>query len=236
MYISKRAKINEKSHILNGAIVLGDSEIGSGVWIDSGVIVGYPTKKKVSVACQFIDAELEKVDELSEGAIIEENTILRSGTTVYERVEIGKSVQTGHHVLIREDTIIGDHTIIGSGSIIDGNVEIGEEVSIQSGVYLPPKTIIKRGVFIGPGVIFTNDRYPPSGKLIGAYVEEEAVIGAGSKILAGVRIGRGAVIGMGSVIVRDVESNTVVAGVPAKKIGTRENYESKKRKYAQKIN
>ncbi len=46
-------------------------------------------------------------------------------------------------------------------------------------------------------------------------------IGAGAKILKGVNIGDGAVIGAGSVITRDVESFTIVAGVPGRQIGVR---------------
>lgn len=43
-------------------------------------------------------------------------------------------------------------------------------------------------------------------------------IGAGATILPGVTIGENAVVGAGSVVTHDVESNTIVAGNPAKLI------------------
>ena len=38
---------------------------------------------------------------------------------------------------------------------------------------------------------------------------------------AGVRVGRGALIAMGAVVTKDVEAYAIVAGVPAKMIGSR---------------
>jgi acetyltransferase-like isoleucine patch superfamily enzyme len=48
-------------------------------------------------------------------------------------------------------------------------------------------------------------------------IEEKASIGANSSILPGIRIGHHAVIGTGAVVTRDVEPNSVMVGVPAKK-------------------
>ena len=46
-------------------------------------------------------------------------------------------------------------------------------------------------------------------------------IGAGASVLRGVSVGDGAVIAAGAVITKDVEPYSIVAGVPAKKIGQR---------------
>ena len=47
-------------------------------------------------------------------------------------------------------------------------------------------------------------------------VEDEVWIGAGCIITQGVTIGKGAVIAAGSVVTKNVESNTVVGGTPAR--------------------
>jgi acetyltransferase-like isoleucine patch superfamily enzyme len=49
-------------------------------------------------------------------------------------------------------------------------------------------------------------------------IKRNAWIGAASTILPGVIIGENAVVAAGSVVTKDVPSNTIVAGVPAKHI------------------
>jgi acetyltransferase-like isoleucine patch superfamily enzyme len=46
-------------------------------------------------------------------------------------------------------------------------------------------------------------------------------IGPRAIILPGVRVGKGAAIAAGAVVTKDVEPMSIVAGVPAKAIGTR---------------
>ena len=47
-------------------------------------------------------------------------------------------------------------------------------------------------------------------------IEDKAWLGSNVTVLPGVRIGEGAVVAAGAVVTKDVASNTVVAGVPAK--------------------
>ena len=54
-------------------------------------------------------------------------------------------------------------------------------------------------------------------------------IGAGSKIMPGVTIGDYCVIGAGAIVTKDVPDRTVVAGVPAKRICSIEEYAEKAR-------
>jgi len=46
-------------------------------------------------------------------------------------------------------------------------------------------------------------------------IGDDVWIGSDVKLLSGVKVGRGAVIGCGSIVIRDVPSYSVVAGVPA---------------------
>lgn len=61
-------------------------------------------------------------------------------------------------------------------------------------------------------------------------IMDNVFIGCNSTILSNVKIGPNAVIGAGSVVTKDVPPNSVVAGNPAKVIGTFEDYLEKRKK------
>ncbi len=227
MFLSKKASLEGVS-LEGDAIVIGPSSIGPGTVLGMYSVVGYPTYRKIR---SLGEKDLTSYDDLSEGAVIGENCFLRSHSVVYERARIGNRVQTGHAVLIREDTIIGDGTVVGTHAVIDGRVKIGEDVSIQSGTYIPPESKIGDRVFLAPFVVITNDKYPASKRLLGVTVEDDAVIGANAVLISGVRIGEGAVVASGAVVTRDVPPRKVVIGVPARVVMDREEYDRKKREY-----
>ncbi|MCS6784152.1 MAG: N-acetyltransferase, partial [Candidatus Caldarchaeum sp.] len=85
--------------------------------------------------------------------------------------------------------------------------------------------------FIGPNVVMTNDPYPVGSPLKGPTIGVGAIIGAASVILPGVEIGDGAVVGAGSVVTKNVPSDVVVFGVPARYAYSVEEYERKRRNY-----
>lgn len=70
----------------------------------------------------------------------------------------------------------------------------------------------------------THDLGHPALPLVTGIIEigADAFVGAQALVLPGVRIGEGAVVGAGSVITKDVPPWTVVAGNPAREIGSRE--------------
>jgi acetyltransferase-like isoleucine patch superfamily enzyme len=53
-------------------------------------------------------------------------------------------------------------------------------------------------------------------------IEDDCWIASGSTILAGVRIGRGSVVAAGAVVTKSVPPYSVVAGVPARVVRSRE--------------
>jgi len=59
-------------------------------------------------------------------------------------------------------------------------------------------------------------------------VMDNVFIGADSTIMPNVRIGNNVVIGAGSIVSKDCEDNSVYAGVPARKIGSFDDFVAKR--------
>ena len=146
---------------------------------------------------------------------------------VGKQVKLGSNVKIWNMAYIGTNTEIGDNVIIGSLAHVDYDVKIGSNTKIEGLVYIAPKCIIGKNVFIGPSATLTNDPYPPSTKLVGVCIEDNAVIGARAVIKAGVTIGKNSVVAMGSIVTKDVPPDTVVVGSPAKIVYTRAKYDEK---------
>ena len=154
----------------------------------------------------------------SKTPIIGKNALIRSNSIIYNDVEIGKNLKTGHGVTIREKTYIGDNVLVGTNTIIEGHCSIGNNVSIQSNVYIPTNTIIEDYVFIGPCACFTNDKYPirVDFDLKGPVIKRGASIGANSTFLSNIEIGEGAMVAAGAIVTMDVPEYFLAIGAPAR--------------------
>jgi serine O-acetyltransferase len=116
------------------------------------------------------------------------------------------------------------------GAEIPVSVAIGDGFLLHHGgvgVVIHPKTVIGNRVGIYPGVTLGRaDVYRPSGesKFEGIVVEDDAILGAGAKILCEqgiLRVGRGTVIGANAVLLESTGENEIWAGIPARKTGQR---------------
>jgi acetyltransferase-like isoleucine patch superfamily enzyme len=108
---------------------------------------------------------------------------------------------------------------IGRNSRIDRNCTI----DLRSGLTIGDNVAVSPEVMILAGTHDVNDpRFADSP--VGPYkvvIEDYVWIGTRAMIMPGVTLGRGAVVAAGSVVTKDVAPLTIVAGVPAKAIGTR---------------
>ena len=119
-------------------------------------------------------------------------------------------------VIIRDLVEIGDNCVIMMGAVINIGVVIGAKTMIDMNVVLGGRVIIGNNCHIGAGTVLAGVIEPPSADPV--VVEDNVLIGANAVILEGIRIGKNSVVAAGAVVVNDVPSNTIVAGVPAKKI------------------
>jgi len=146
---------------------------------------------------------------------------------ISEKAKIGDNVKIWHFAYVGENTEIGDNVKIGSLAHVDYDVKIGSNTMIEGLVYIPPLSRIGKNVFIGPSASLTNDPFPPSEKLIGVTINDNAIIGSKAVIKAGITVGENSVVAMGAVVTKDVPPNTVVGGVPAKIMYSKEEYDKK---------
>lgn len=152
---------------------------------------------------------------------------------IASNVVLGDDVVIHHRDLVNlYGCTIGAGTRIGAFVEIQKNAEIGRSCKISSHSFICEGVTLEDGVFIGHGVMFTNDMYPRAvnsdGNLqteddwsvIPTRVRRHASIGSNATILPGVTIGREALVGAGAVVTQDVPDFAIVAGVPAKIVGT----------------
>ncbi|WP_294368254.1 acetyltransferase [uncultured Clostridium sp.] len=116
-------------------------------------------------------------------------------------------------VYIHDYMTIGEGTIIYEGAIITANIQVGNHVIISPKCGIGHDSIIKDYVSLLWNVnVSGND-----------VIEEGVMMGSGSTIIQGKKIGKGSIIGAGAVVIDDIDSFTTAVGVPAKVV--KERYE-----------
>ena len=145
---------------------------------------------------------------------------------VDQDVSIGDNTKIWHFSHIQSNTQIGSNCSIGQNVNIGNNVKVGSFVKIQNNVSVYEGVELEDYVFCGPSMVFTNVlnprcKYPQRGSEFykKTLVKEGASIGANATIVCGNTIGKHAFIAAGAVVTKDVKDYSLMAGVPAKRIG-----------------
>ena len=128
--------------------------------------------------------------------------------------EMGRCVYVGKHIDVRRpcNITIGDNVVINKKVLLDGrgglvignNVDIAQEASLWTRHH------------------DYNDDFH-SGLCAPVLIEDYTWICTRSIILPGTTISRGAVVAAAAVVTKDVPEMTVVGGIPAKKITSRQS-------------
>jgi sugar O-acyltransferase (sialic acid O-acetyltransferase NeuD family) len=103
-------------------------------------------------------------------------------------VQLGRGTVVFAGAVVQPDAVIWDHVIVNTGATIDHDCVVGDYGHLAPGV-------------------------APAGA---GQVGGGAVIGIGSVVCPGVKIGRWAMLGAGGVAVRDLADGVVAVGVPAR--------------------
>lgn len=192
------------------SIVHPGVRLGAGTVVGSHCVIGEP-----------VGTYYEGEQATPSGTVVGANSIIRSHSVIYQGVNAGPRLRTGHRVTLREGSRIGSDVQIGTMSDLQGNLTIGDHVRMHSNVHVGQLTIVEDFVWLFPSVILTNDPHPPSDTCTqGATVRSFAVVATKAVIMPGVEIGRHALVGAMSLVTVDVAPETVVVGVPARPAGS----------------
>jgi acetyltransferase-like isoleucine patch superfamily enzyme/dTDP-4-dehydrorhamnose 3,5-epimerase-like enzyme len=142
---------------------------------------------------------------------------------IVESVNIGKDTRIWAFAHILSGAFIGENCNICDHTFIENDVVIGNRVTLKCGVQLWDGLVVEDDVFIGPNATFVNDPFPRSKKhpdhFTKTLIRKGASVGANATIMCGIVIGMNAMVGAGAVVTRDVPSNAIVKGNPARITG-----------------
>jgi len=166
---------------------------------------------------------LGSIDDLFAQNIEKKNFAIAIGNNKIRRNILEKIRQKGGNTpsLIHSSAEVSSYAKIGNGVYIQPKSVIWTKVVIEDDCIVSPLSLICHHSIMKKGSFLSNL------SSIGAniIIEENVFIGMGSTIMSGVKkIGKNSIVGAGSVVIKNVPSNSVVAGVPAKII----KYQDKK--------
>jgi acetyltransferase-like isoleucine patch superfamily enzyme len=155
--------------------------------------------------------------------------IRRLWQLVYRRYAVRANVTLGRRVHLGLGTVlwapnalrVGDDVYVGKGCTIECDGRIGNGVLIANRVGIVGRkdhdmhalgVSIRRAPWVGDSDGPRNDPVE---------IGDDVWIGYGAIVLSGVTVGRGAVVASGAVVTKDVEPYAIVAGNPARAVGSR---------------
>jgi len=125
-----------------------------------------------------------------------ENRGYKFGFAFHPSCQLGSDIKIGEGTTVMANTAINCDTIIGNHCIINTSVSVDHDCEIGDFVHLAP------GSHLGGGIKVGNN----------------TLIGLGTSIKNNISIGENSIIGAGSVVIKNVESNVVYVGNPARKL------------------
>ncbi len=174
-----------------------DTSIGAGTHIGTRSTIG--SQVTIGPNTQIISSKI------ADNAIID-------GARIIDSV-VGEGAEVGTNALVRGGAELMTGSKVGNLAEIK-NSKIGEGSKVSHFSYVGDATVGKN-VNIGAGTITCNydgkDKHP-------TVIEDDALIGSSTMLVAPVTIGKTARTGAGSVVRIDVVAGDTVAGVPAKSI------------------
>lgn len=134
--------------------------------------------------------------QLGEGCRVHRGLCFHNAAGSLSHLSIGRDCHIGRQVLfdLAEPISIGDRVTISMRCTLLTHTDVGDAGAVRN----------------APGI---NRR-------AAVRVEDDVYIGAGALVMAGITLGAGSIIGAGAVVSRNVAPGAIVAGVPARALGS----------------
>lgn len=121
-------------------------------------------------------------------------TSIKFFTAIHSSALIGSNVKIKQGTVVMQNAVVNANTTIGEHCIINSSSVVEHDNIIYDFVHISPSTTLCGGVRVG----------------------DTTHIGANSVVIPGIKIGSNTIIGAGSSVIKDISSNVVAVGCPAK--------------------
>lgn len=112
---------------------------------------------------------------------------------------------------VDRSVVVGAGTVVLAGAVVNAGAVLGEHVIVNTQASVDHDCALADSSSVGPGATLGG----------GVHVGPGAIVALGASVLHGRTIGAGALVAAGAVVIGDVESLSVVLGVPARSVGSR---------------
>lgn len=114
-------------------------------------------------------------------------TLIHPRAYVHPSAQVGVGTVVMLGAVIRPGAVIGRYTLVNTGAVVGHECMIGDYVHIAGSVHMGGDSV----------------------------VEEGAMVGLGTVMIPGCRVGAWSVVGAGAAVTRDIPPRVLAAGVPA---------------------
>ncbi len=130
---------------------------------------------------------------------------------IYEKI-----IESGHQVatVIDKNAVVSNFSQVGEGTVVFANCIINSGAKIGKGCIVNTAAIVEHDCVVGDFSHISPNAALAGGVEVGSFTQ----IGIGSCVRELIKIGDNIVVGAGTVVVKNLESNGIYAGVPAKLI------------------
>ena len=130
---------------------------------------------------------------------------------VFNKANLTVPILVSSHACISTSAVLGVGSQVLANSVVATESTIGRGCLVNHGAQVDHECTLGDGVHVAPGATLCGC----------VHVGSNAMIGAGATVLPRIKIGNNTIIGAGSVVTKDIPSNVVAFGNPARVIKSR---------------